>query len=76
MVLVLCVCAFFPLLQFSAFVFLIAPQNRKNIAIELCAVCACVLEQSVFNADKENPNHPEEPMTEIAEVQVHKLATF
>lgn len=47
-------------------------------------VIVCVLEQSVFNADKENANHPiqserereREPMTEIAKVQVHKLATF
>lgn len=40
-------------------------------------VCVIVLLQSVFNADKENPNQPsKEPMTEIAEVQVHKLATF
>lgn len=37
-VLVLCVCVIFSIFLFGAFVFLIAPQNRKNIVIELCVM--------------------------------------
>lgn len=36
------VCFFFFFFFFCAFVFLIAPQNRKNIVIELCVILMCV----------------------------------
>lgn len=53
------VCVFF-----CAFVFLIAPQNRKNIVIELCVI-VCLSNRCLMPIKKIPTSHPA-PMTKIA----------
>lgn len=57
---VLVLCVFF----FCAFVFLIAPQNRKNIVIELCVI-VCLSNRCLMPIKKIPTSHPA-PMTKIA----------